>query len=134
MFLSANIYSEPRCCGNRSADYIGIGIVTPLHVTMYMTVGCLLLNTIPEIGSVVKNGGMHVAGAFLKQEPEQGQVEAPEPVEVAEVPSPAHSSASEESWEGGSRGPLDGAALRRLAATRRIETRPPIDIDGEPCQ
>lgn len=45
--------------------------------------------------------------------------------------SPARSSASEESWEGGARGPLDGAALRRLAATRNIE---PVaeDIDGVP--
>lgn len=32
--------------------------------------------------------------------------------------SPARSSASEESWDTGAGGPLDGAALRRLAAER----------------
>lgn len=58
-------------------------------------------------------------------------------------------SGSEESWEGGARGPLDGAALRRLAATRTQLAHAPAlalahahadadvhadDIDGVPSQ
>ncbi|XP_026319389.1 U2 snRNP-associated SURP motif-containing protein [Hyposmocoma kahamanoa] len=64
---------------------------------------------------------------FLGQdkEPVQGIVETQE-----REGSPANSTASEGSWEGGgSGGPLDGAALRRMAAERRhVED----DIDGVP--
>ncbi|KAI8438904.1 hypothetical protein MSG28_011233 [Choristoneura fumiferana] len=53
-------------------------------------------------------------------------------VSEAEAGSGASSPASTGSWGGGGAGPLDGAALRRLAATRHPPPPPPPDIDGVP--
>ncbi|XP_028162192.1 U2 snRNP-associated SURP motif-containing protein-like [Ostrinia furnacalis] len=77
---------------------------------------------------------LHINDVFLGQEKE---IAASAGAAGEAAASPARSSSSEE-WEGGGgAGPLDGAALRRLAAGRRLPAAPAPrpadpDIDGVP--
>ncbi|XP_028168506.1 U2 snRNP-associated SURP motif-containing protein-like [Ostrinia furnacalis] len=79
---------------------------------------------------------LHINDVFLGQEKE---IAASAGAAGEAAASPARSSSSEE-WEGGGgAGPLDGAALRRLAAGRRLPATPAPrpadpDIDGVPGQ
>lgn len=79
---------------------------------------------------------LHINDIFLGQDKErrpstEAGVGGAGAVEEAVSP---RSDASSSSWEGGARGPLDGAALRRLAAGREphAPALPPPDIDGVP--